>query len=68
MPTESQRSDGKQTKMTTSTVNLGNNESLSAGIFPQADGAFLAMSYTASRRFKTLRGAQRWLAARGAAK
>ena len=48
------------------TVDLGNNESVSRGVFPQADGTFLAMTYTTSKTFKTEKGALRWLAARTA--
>lgn len=45
------------------TLDLGNNEQLSAGIFPQADGTFLAMTFTRSKTFKTLAGAARWFKA-----
>ncbi len=48
------------------TVALGNNESVSRGVFPQADGTFLAMTFTTSKTFKTQAGALRWLAARSA--
>lgn len=50
---------------TTKTLDLGNNETLSRGLFPQADGTFLAMTYSQSKTFKTRKGAVRWLAARG---
>ena len=43
------------------TLDLGNNESLSQGAFPQHDGRFLALTFTRSRWFKTERGAVRWL-------
>jgi hypothetical protein len=43
-----------------SALDLGNNESLSRGIFPQGDGTFLAMTYTQSKCFKTLKGAVKW--------
>lgn len=46
----------------TVTIDLGNNESMSRGIFPQADGTFLAMTFTQSKTFKTRAGAERWLA------
>ncbi len=46
----------------TNTIDLGNNESVSRGVFPQADGTFLAMTYTKSKTFKTRAGADRWLA------
>lgn len=39
---------------------LGNNETVSSGVFPQADGTFLAMTFTASKTFKTRAGAERW--------
>lgn len=42
------------------TLDLGNNETVSTGVFPQADGTFLAMTYTMSKPFKTEKGAQRW--------
>lgn len=48
----------------TETIDLGNNETASAGVFLQADGTFLAMTFTASRYFKTRAGAERWLAKR----
>lgn len=49
---------------TTTTLDLGNNEELSRGIFRDADGTYTALCFTASKRFKTLKGAQRWLARR----
>lgn len=49
--------------MKTTTLDLGNNEQLSRGIFPQADGTFLAMTFTRSKTFKTLAGAARWFKA-----
>jgi hypothetical protein len=46
--------------MTTSkTIDLGNNESISSGVFETADG-WLAMTYTQSKTFKTRAGAERW--------
>jgi len=44
------------------TLDLGNNETLSRGIAQHFDGTYTAMSYTQSRDFKTLKGAQKWLA------
>ncbi len=44
------------------TLDLGNNESLSEGVFPQADGRFLAMTTTQSKWFATKGGAERWYA------
>ncbi len=43
-------------------LNLGNNESLVCGVFPNHDGTFTAMTYTRSKTFKTEAGAHRWLA------
>jgi hypothetical protein len=44
------------------TLDLGNNESVSRGVFPNTDGTFTAMTYTQSKEFKTRKGAERWLA------
>ncbi|EKK4049142.1 DUF1391 family protein, partial [Shigella flexneri] len=44
------------------TIDLGNNESLVCGVFPNQDGTFTAMTYTKSKTFKTEAGARRWLA------
>lgn len=44
------------------TIDLGNNESMSQGVFPQADGTFLAMTFVQSKEFKTRKGAERWYA------
>ncbi|ELR8853920.1 DUF1391 family protein [Escherichia coli] len=44
------------------TLNLGNNESLVYGVFPNQDGTFTAMTYTKSKTFKTETGVRRWLA------
>ena len=44
---------------------MGNNESLTRGLFPESDGEFLAMTFTESKRFKTKEGAIKWLEARG---
>lgn len=49
---------------TTRTLNTGNNETLAKGIFPQADGTFLALTFSVSKVFKTLAGAQKWMARR----
>ena len=46
----------------TETIDLGNNESMSRGIFPQRDGTFLAMTFSRSKTFKTRKGAERWYA------
>lgn len=47
------------------TIELGNHEQLSRGVFP-VEGGFLAMTFTQSKTFKTRRGAERWLAKRTA--
>lgn len=44
------------------TIDLGNNESLAYGVFPNQDGTFTAMTFTKSKTFKTESGARRWLA------
>ena len=46
----------------TRTIDMGNNESLTRGVFPQADGTFLALTFSQSKEFKTRIGAERWLA------
>lgn len=43
-----------------STKDLGNNETVNLGVVPQADGSFLAMTYTKSKTFKTRNGADKW--------
>lgn len=47
--------------LATRTIDIGNNETLSRGIFPQADGTFMAMTFSQSKDFKTRKGAERWL-------
>ncbi len=47
------------------TMDLGNNESLTRGLFIELDGTFLAMTFTQSKSFKTRKGAERWLERRG---
>ena len=52
-------------KMTTTIkIENGNNEVLSRGISKNTDGTYTAMTFSASKTFKTLSGAQKWLAAR----
>lgn len=46
------------------TIDMGNNESLVIGVFPQSDG-FLALALSQSKTFKTRAGAEKWLARRG---
>jgi hypothetical protein len=54
-----------KTKSDIETIDLGNNESMSRGVFPTTDGAFLALSFSQSKTFKTRAGAERWLERRG---
>lgn len=49
----------------TTTLELGNNERISRGMVANANGTFLALTYAASKTFKTERGAIAWLAKRG---
>lgn len=51
--------------MSTTEHDMGNNETLSTGINALPDGTFLALTLTASKTFKTERGATKWLDARG---
>lgn len=44
--------------------NLGNNESLARCITKNTDGTFTAVTFSASKDFKTYAGAVRWLARR----
>ena len=48
--------------MTNTTLDLGNNESLTRGVFANSDGTYTALTYTQSKTFKTLAGAQKWFA------
>jgi hypothetical protein len=48
------------------TINTGNNETLSRGVFKNADGTFTAMTYSQSKTFKTEAGAVRWFSAKTA--
>lgn len=41
------------------------SEGLSIGVVPQADGTFLALTLTASKSFKSAKGAAAWLTKRG---
>jgi hypothetical protein len=49
---------------TTCQIDLGNNESLARGVLKNSDGTFTALTFSASKNFKTYAGAVRWLAAR----
>ena len=46
----------------TTKIDLGNNETISKGIFKNADGTFTALTFSSSKTFKTYAGAVRWLA------
>lgn len=46
------------------TLDLGNNETLSTGITKNSDGTYTALTFTQSKTFKTVRGAEKWLAKR----
>ena len=43
------------------TYDMGNNETVSTGVFPNNDGTFTAMTFTKSKNFKTEAGALKWL-------
>ena len=43
------------------TINTGNNEQISTGVFKNNDGTFTAMTYSQSKDFKTQKGAEKWL-------
>lgn len=51
-------------QITNRTIDLGNNESLSEGVFEKTDAwgdvTYLAMTMTRSKWFKTRKGAERW--------
>ena len=47
------------------TIDFGNNETMVVGVDRNADGTFTALTLTESKSFKTAKGAERWLAARG---
>lgn len=49
---------------TTTKIDNGNNEVLTRGVSKNSDGTFTAMTFTASKVFKTLAGANKWLAKR----
>jgi len=42
------------------TLDMGNNESASKGVFKNNDGTFLALTLCASKEFKTEKGATKW--------
>ncbi|MGL5062455.1 MAG: DUF1391 family protein [Microcoleus sp.] len=47
------------------TYSLTNNESFVAGISANTDGSYCAITPSASKEFKTVKGASSWLAKRG---
>lgn len=47
--------------MNNQTIDLGNNEKISKGIYKNNDGTYTAMTFTKSKDFKTLKGAEKWL-------
>jgi hypothetical protein len=49
---------------TTTAINLGNNETIFRSIVRENNGTFTAITFTASRNFKTYAGAVRWMARR----
>ena len=46
------------------TIDLGNNESMSCGVF-ELNGKFTALLFSQSKTFKTRKGAVAWLARMG---
>ena len=46
---------------TTTIIDLGNNEQISRGITKNGDGTYTAMTFTKSKDFKTMKGAQKWV-------
>ena len=44
---------------------LTNNDTLTTGINKKANGAYLALTHSASKTYKTYKGAEKWLAKRG---
>lgn len=48
------------------TIDTGNNEQLSRGVFANANGTFTAMTFSQSKTFKTEKAAKAWLARRTA--
>ena len=48
-------------KMKNQTLDLGNNEQISKGVFANHDGTFTAMTFTQSKTFKTAAAAYRWM-------
>jgi len=42
-------------------LDLGNNEQISKGVFPNSDGTYTALKFASSKTFKTRKGAENWL-------
>jgi len=57
---------GGDKMQTTIRIEDANNETQTRGVFKNADGNYTAMTFTQSKDFKTLKGAQKWLEARTA--
>lgn len=49
---------------TNTNIDLGNNESISRSIVRNLDGSFTDVTFSASRTFKTYKGAVKWMAAK----
>ena len=58
----STQTNKRDTNMSTQTIDLGNNESVSKGVYKNNNGTYTAMTFSKSKDFKTLKGAQKWLA------
>lgn len=42
------------------THDMGNNETVKTGVFPNTDSTFTALTFTKSKTFKTEAGALKW--------
>lgn len=42
------------------THDMGNNETVKTGVFPNTDGTFTALTFTKRKTFKTEAGALKW--------
>jgi len=62
--TSGQHNRRKEETMTTIKIETGNNESVVRGISKNSDGTFTAVTFSQSKTFKTLKGAQKWMAAK----
>jgi hypothetical protein len=60
-----QRNTRKGAAMQERVLSLGNNESIATGIYKNNDGTFTALTFSASKTFKSYKGAYNWLAKRG---